>query len=93
MTTKELFLKNKDLADKLNAVVCSDWFNEACVYARAAMLESKVTTEQLDGARMFLDTLSTLAEYERAPQSFPTTGLHHALDKFPKPTEKKQQKQ
>lgn len=79
-TPKERFLQNKDLADKWHAVSSSEWFEEVIVYARAQMIDTKITTEELDGARRFITTLLDLAEHEPRSAKFPSSGLNRNLD-------------
>jgi len=83
-TPKETFLRDKELAKQWSAVANSDWFGKVLIHARAEMLESRVTTEEMDGARRLVATLLTLADAEAVDVPFPSTGLRHDLEITPK---------
>ncbi len=86
-TPKLLFQKNKDLRDQLAAVTQSDWFAQCLVFARAEMLESGITADQLEGARRFVRVLVELPEVESTISEYPAPLLKHDFDK-PSPKKK-----
>jgi len=80
MTARDLFQKDKALREKLAAMVHADWFEQALLYARSAMLEASPTTDQLKGAQAFEAALMSLcADPDRQSISV-GTGLIHDLD-------------
>lgn len=92
MSSHELFLRKKDLADKLASVVKSDWFTECLTYARSAMMEQgNVTKEERDGAKKFEMILTSLPDPETESAEFPSAGLNHDLTPI-KPADKKRKK-
>lgn len=80
MTYKETFLRRKELREQLAAVTHADWFKEAMVFIRAEMMSSKVSTEELEGARKFEEVLMTIADFDTDNPAGPSTGLDHHLD-------------
>ncbi len=80
MTYKETFLRQKELREKLAAVTHADWFKQAMIYVRSELMSSKITTEELEGARKFEGLLMTIADFEVSEETAPKTGLHHDLD-------------
>ena len=79
MTPKERFQKNGELHRNLSSVVSSDWFEECLIYATADLLDSKITEQQLEGARMFKAKLLGLCEGADLMQ-FPVSGLQHRIE-------------
>jgi len=59
---KNLFLESKDKCRLHLALVKSDAFEEACVYAMADYAADAPTSEQLTGAQRFLHRFLHLAE-------------------------------
>lgn len=80
MNAKELFLKNKELRDRWSAVVHADWFEEVLVYARGALLDTKRTEAEIDGAKAYELTLCSLCDNEGEVTTEVFTGLNHNLD-------------
>lgn len=80
MNVIKLFQENKDLTRQLSAVTHANWFTECLVYARAAMLESNLTAEELSGAKKFEDALIALAADPESEKPPVTSGLHHNID-------------
>lgn len=81
MNSKTLFNKQKELRDKLNAVVKSDWFSEAMIYVRASLMERPgLTPAGIDGARAFEHVLLEFTDEENAVGHFPSPGLEHDLE-------------
>lgn len=80
MNATKLFQENKDLTRQLSAVTHANWFGECLVYARATLIEEKLTAEELNGAMKFEHALIGLAadpESEKPPVS---SGLQHNID-------------
>lgn len=94
MTPRERFQKNSELHRNLSTVVSSDWFEECLIYATADLLDSKITEQQLEGARMFKAKLLGLCEGTEL-MSFPVSGLQHRIEptrKVKEPTQEKEVK-
>jgi hypothetical protein len=73
---KNLFLQSKDKCRLHLALVKSDAFDEACVYAMADYAADTPTDEQMRGAQRFLDRFIHLAEpEEERPNPFASPRL------------------
>lgn len=76
MTTRELFIQQKDLRDKLVAVVKQDWFLQCLAYAKAELMDSHcASAEELAGARAFESVLLTIGDEPDKIPPLPTSGL------------------
>lgn len=93
MTPKELFLSDKELSNKWGAVAGSDWFGKVVVFARGQMLDQKVTTEELEGVRKFVQVLQTISDFEQPSRPYPTAGLNRNLDVPPRTGKTNQKKE
>ncbi len=80
MTPHDLFQKDKALFEKLSAVVHSDWFAQAMLYARSAFLESLPSSEQIKGAQALENALVSLCADPEDKVPTLTTGLIHNID-------------
>jgi hypothetical protein len=92
--SKTVFLKRKELSDKLAAVTSSDWFKECLAFAMAEFTEGEgVTTEHLAGIRKFQIVLMDLPEDDSdGLGGFPSSGLIHDLDNRPRELKQKKAK-
>lgn len=79
-TTKELFIKNKELRDKWAAWAKNDDFGIILAYAKSSLIESrKCTTEMLAGAMAFQDILLNLGDEEDLPSQPVRSGFKHTF--------------
>lgn len=80
MSPKELFLRSRERAEKLRAVVKTLWFQDCLVTVRSEMFQHpNLSDEQMKGARLFEEILLTLADEE--PESEPlASGINHDID-------------
>lgn len=79
-TTKELFLREKELSEKSSGIVATDWFQKWIAYAKAELMENPgMTADKLDGAREFIQCFCSLPQQE-APSFTVSTGLNHKID-------------
>lgn len=77
-TTKEIFLKNKDLRDYLSAIVHADDFKICLAYAKAEMMDrAGVSAEMLNGARAFESLLLSLPDETDSSDEPISSGLSH----------------
>lgn len=80
MTPKDLFLHNKDRAERFRAVTKSRWFLEDLVSVRAQFMNTPRSEAEIKGALAYeatlLDMVDELPEAEDVPQS----RLTHNLD-------------
>lgn len=74
---KELFNRDKELAQKWGAVSHADYFEKALLFATGIMGEGDVTTEQLAGAKKLKEILLTMADTEADFSNEPMSGLKH----------------
>lgn len=81
--SKEIFLRNRELAKWWASITHDNRFTEVATFARAEIMEQRPTQDQMVGAELLIHTLSTLPEGEANPFEFPTPGLHHQSDKPP----------
>jgi hypothetical protein len=85
MTSKTLFLKQKELCEQLSAVVHTDWFKQCLVFVKGELMEQGgISTEMLRGAQMFEQALLEFTDEEPDPAQFPSTGIKHDLDVKPR---------
>lgn len=90
MTPKQIFQKTEaDLSQWWSAVAHHDNFGKVLVFARAELLESSITTDQLKGAQLLADCLKSIATTDTRPLGLPKSGLNHAISD--PETEKEQQ--
>ena len=75
-------------AEKLRAEVEQPYFQESLTFALAEMSSRDATTEQIQGANVFVSILCGLAEKEVEPVKFPSRRLN-TFDDQPKPSEVK----
>lgn len=76
ISPKALFIKSLKPDSKFRSIVAGDEFQSAVIHALAQMqLARDCTTEQLAGARRFVECLSNLAEADPVPSTFPTKRL------------------
>lgn len=69
---RALFQKlHKDDATKLAVAVNESWFQRAVTYARADLSARGISSEQLSGVNVFLDTLTTLHEEQATTKPMP----------------------
>lgn len=80
MTTKELFLSDKELSKFWAGITGSKEFEKVLVYARASFFEMKPDRVQSEAVETFCDMLSHLAENRPEGVRFPSPGLRHDLD-------------
>ena len=80
MNPKEILLKNKDLREKLSAVVHADWFAEALMYVWAEAAPNLGSADLTKGARIFQDTLLTLPDDEPVRPERIKSGIKHDFD-------------
>lgn len=80
MTSKDLLLKDKDLTAKLAGVTNADWFKQALLFVRSAMMEGRYSAEALSGAKSYERELLTITDPE-SPRGEPIqSGIQHRLD-------------
>lgn len=80
MTTKDLFLREKDARDKLAGIVSADWFAKSIAYAKAELASIPgMNSDKLEGARLFIDILCSLPNDPGEAATF-TSGIQHDLD-------------
>jgi hypothetical protein len=79
-SSKELFINDKILRDKLAAVTGSDWFAEALMYVRSELMDGEITEQELSGAKKFQKILMTLADPTYVAPEPLKTGLTHNID-------------
>jgi len=80
MTSKQLFLLDKDLSSALAAVVNQHWFGKCLLYVRGSMMEGNFGAEALRGAKEFERLLLTMTDPDyKAPEPL-TSGLRHSID-------------
>lgn len=80
MNFKEIFYRKKDLRDRLQAVVTQEWFHECIAHVFAGMVANGTKSEELAGAKKFVEALVELPEPTPEMPAFPGTGLSHDLD-------------
>lgn len=89
MTSKNLFNKQKELRDYLNAIVKSEQFQKCLIYVRGELMEApNLTPQGLDGAKTFELTLLNFTDEEIPQGDFPPAGLEHNLEPTRKTAEK-----
>lgn len=94
MNPKQLFLDDKDIADQWAAISHSTWFQTVMAYTMAELVTGRViTSEQLEGAKMFAAALSSMADDDAKMVPMPTSGINHNFDVITKPTFKVQPKE
>lgn len=73
---KARFLESEESASAFRGIVSSDVFQKATIYALADFIQtSRPTTEELAGARKFLDVLNNLAELPVEASKLPVRTL------------------
>lgn len=88
---KSLFIKlEKDAATRIGTVVEEGWFQKATSATMAQMAESGATQEQLLGARMFLDMLTSIHVEIEPQQPFPDKSQLKAMESAPETEEPSQ---
>lgn len=75
--SKELFLKNKALANKWREMATSDDFAAVLIFARSEIVSHAPDQAELRGVERLAHTLRTLADAEDAPFEWPTSGINH----------------
>ena len=86
--TRELFLKDRALADRWRKITHGEDFERVLTYARAHIAEGGSSLEELRGVERLAHALLNMAEAEEKPFAFPTSGLHHQPEIMPeRPTE------
>ncbi len=80
MTSKEQFIRQKELAAWWQGVASDTRFDSVLVYAAAATLESCPSAEQREGVIFFREMLLNLSLPEAPPPAFARPGLNHDLD-------------
>jgi len=80
MTSKDLFLVNKELSSQLAAVANSTWFGQCLLYVRGTIMEGNITSEELSGAKKFEKALMTLADSQYVAPEPLRCKLNHAID-------------
>jgi hypothetical protein len=80
MNAKELLLKNKKLVAWWVSVKNDDRFAQIVTYAKAIMMESSPSQEQMIGAGDMLTILETMTDNEDEQVPFPSPGLHHDIE-------------
>lgn len=88
--SKEVFLRNKDLAAKWNAWTQSQDGAEVFAFADAELLAvPDLNTDMIRGAKNYRRILEQLSESDEAPPEYPTSGLDHDLDLKPRTSKTK----
>lgn len=94
MTTRELFIQQKDLRDQWVAVVKQTWFLQVLAYAKAELHDSvNVTTDELRGAKMLEGILLTLGDVPDADSPIPSSGIDYSFDKVIRKADRKPEPQ
>lgn len=92
-TAKEVFLKDKVLADKWSGWVHGPDFERVLAFADGELVnQPDLTPDIMRGAKIFKRILLTLSEVETDASDFPKPGLNHDLDPKPRTKESLQQK-
>ena len=89
--SKEIFLKDKELAKWWVGVTRDSRFTAVLTYGRAEIMEARPTQEQMVGAELLIHTLTNLPETDAAEFDFPNPGLHHQAE-VSKPRPNKERK-
>lgn len=80
MTSKDLFLQDREACKEHNAAINAQWFRKAMAFAKAEMFEQEtVSAEMLKGARMLETLFMGLSEVPGEPITF-NSGLQHDVD-------------
>lgn len=90
--TKDIFLKEKELASWWRGIAGDPRFEKVLAFARSRIFEGAPDREELVGAELMVHTLTNLAEAEDQPFEFPSPGLHHEADQMPEREEDKPKK-
>ena len=80
--SKIAFQRNKELAEWWATASRTTEFDEVLIYARAAMMESGVTFEQMQGANRLLAVLLGLCDADAPQEPLPTPGLVHNMSEL-----------
>jgi hypothetical protein len=87
LTPKGLFKQQKDQVANFRAIARHTHFQLALSAALAELAQShKPTSEELNGARKFINVLLNLAEGDPSPSRFPVKTLDHSVLEPPKET-------
>ena|SRR5689334_5262622 len=80
--TKELFLRQTELCEQLDAVIKSDWFKKCLAFACSELMERPgVTSEHLAGVQRFKTVLLSMTDDDDDESvALPSSGLIHNLD-------------
>lgn len=89
-TSKDLFLKDKELSSKWNAISKGEIFETVLIYARGAFMQQGPSHEEILGAEKILHVLCKLSENDDMVFEFPSPGLHHMTEPMPKKPESKE---
>lgn len=90
--SKELFLKNTELAKSWRSVTHGDVFDKVLIYARSEIAQGAPTRDDLRGAELMAHTLMTLADAEETGFEWPSSGLQHQAEVMPDKTKPKRKK-
>ena len=81
---KDQFLRDKELVKKW-VVVRNEFLDSVLTFARADMMESGPSAEEIKGAERLIHAMRNLPEGESPSFKFPSPGLKHQIDKMPEP--------
>ena len=81
--SKELFLKNKKLANDWRAVAHGDVFEQVLTHARSQIAQQGPSREELRGVELLAHTLLTICDSEEKDFVFPSPGLIHYTESMP----------
>lgn len=85
-SSKQQFLKDKELAKWWASIVGDERFDKVCTYLRASVMEEAPSKELISGVVQTLHILSTITQGEESFRDFPNPGLHHQAETSkPKP--------
>lgn len=91
--SKILFLKDRELSDRLNAVVKADWFKQSIAYAKSEFMDTPgINEDMLKGARLFETTLLNLSDPVSESQEPVESGLSHQPPELKSRTTEKKEK-
>jgi len=81
--SKDLFLKEVQLASAWRSIAGGENFQKVLTYARSQIAQQGPTREELRGVELLAHTLLNIAEPEFSEFSFPSPGIIHERETMP----------